>query len=46
MSREDAEFVREGYEALARGDTETFTTGGALSREGRFAGRTRPERGR
>jgi ketosteroid isomerase-like protein len=30
MSREDAEFVREGCEALARGDMETFT---ALSRE-------------
>lgn len=30
MSRGDVEFVREGYEALARGDMETFT---ALSRE-------------
>jgi ketosteroid isomerase-like protein len=30
MSRADAEFVREGYEALARGDMETFTS---LSRE-------------
>jgi ketosteroid isomerase-like protein len=30
MSRGDVEFLREGYEALARGDMETFT---ALSRE-------------
>jgi ketosteroid isomerase-like protein len=30
MARADVEFVREGYEALARGDMETFTT---LSRE-------------
>jgi ketosteroid isomerase-like protein len=30
MSRADVNFVREGYEALARGDMETFTT---LSRE-------------
>ncbi len=30
MSHADVEFVREGYEALARGDMETFTT---LSRE-------------
>jgi ketosteroid isomerase-like protein len=30
MSRADVEFLREGYEALARGDMETFT---ALSRD-------------
>jgi ketosteroid isomerase-like protein len=30
MSRAEVDFVREGYEALARGDMETFTT---LSRE-------------
>jgi ketosteroid isomerase-like protein len=30
MARADVEFVREGYEALARGDMETFTK---LSRE-------------
>jgi ketosteroid isomerase-like protein len=30
VSRADVEFLREGYEALARGDLETFT---ALSRE-------------
>jgi ketosteroid isomerase-like protein len=30
MARADVEFLREGYEALARGDMETFTT---LSRE-------------
>jgi ketosteroid isomerase-like protein len=30
MSRGDVEFLREGYDALARGDLETFT---ALSRE-------------
>jgi ketosteroid isomerase-like protein len=30
MSRADVDFLREGYEALARGDMETFTT---LSRE-------------
>jgi hypothetical protein len=30
VSRADVEFLREGYEALARGDIETFT---ALSRE-------------
>jgi ketosteroid isomerase-like protein len=30
MARDEVEFLREGYEALARGDLETFTT---LSRE-------------